>query len=394
MLKNKKPNSFMVFFRSVLLMLSLLPLMQSAEAHQLRPAIVNLEFTQNGLVKVHIQTNLESLIAGIGSNHDDTDDSPQAERYNQLRALSSKQLSSEFELVAEATISQFNLAFDSIKSDLSFVKLGIPEIGNLNNSRLSDLYLLALIPPAKQQTDQSVNQYVTWQYPQHFGNNIAHFFYDKTPLEKTSHWLTKGATSPKFELNTAYVAKPFSQVAVEYTILGFEHIVPKGTDHILFVLGLFLLSVRLRPLLLQITAFTLAHSITLGLTIYGAISLSPSVIEPLIALSIVAVGVENIFVKELKTRRVVIVFLFGLLHGMGFAGVLSQLGLPESDFATALVFFNVGVEVGQLFVIAFAFLCVFWIIKNQPLYRQWVVIPVSALISLIGLYWTYERLFL
>ncbi|WP_443629841.1 HupE/UreJ family protein [Candidatus Njordibacter sp. Uisw_056] len=394
MLKNKKPNSFMVFFRSVLLMLSLLPLMQSAEAHQLRPAIVNLEFTQNGLVKVHIQTNLESLIAGIGSNHDDTDDSPQAERYNQLRALSSKQLSSEFELVAEATISQFNLAFDSIKSDLSFVKLGIPEIGNLNNSRLSDLYLLALIPPAKQQTDQSVNQYVTWQYPQHFGNNIAHFFYDKTPLEKTSHWLTKGATSPKFELNTAYVAKPFSQVAVEYTILGFEHIVPKGTDHILFVLGLFLLSVRLRPLLLQITAFTLAHSITLGLTIYGAISLSPSVIEPLIALSIVAVGVENIFVKELKTRRVVIVFLFGLLHGMGFAGVLSGLGLPESDFLTALIFFNLGVEAGQLAVIATAFLLVFWLLKNPQRYRQWVVIPTSILISLIGILWTYERVFL
>tara|TARA_B110000967_G_scaffold69792_1_gene72246 strand:+ start:991 stop:2175 length:1185 start_codon:yes stop_codon:yes gene_type:complete len=394
MLKNKKPNSFMVFFRSVLLMLSLLPLMQSAEAHQLRPAIVNLEFTQNGLVKVHIQTNLESLIAGIGSNHDDTDDSPQAERYNQLRALSSKQLSSEFELVAEATISQFNLAFDSIKSDLSFVKLGIPEIGNLNNSRLSDLYLLALIPPAKQQTDQSVNQYVTWQYPQHFGNNIAHFFYDKTPLEKTSHWLTKGATSPKFELNTAYVAKPFSQVAVEYTILGFEHIVPKGTDHILFVLGLFLLSVRLRPLLLQITAFTLAHSITLGLTIYGAISLSPSVIEPLIALSIVAVGVENIFVKELKTRRVVIVFLFGLLHGMGFAGVLSGLGLPESDFLTALIFFNLGVEAGQLAVIATAFLLVFWLLKNPQRYRQWVVVPTSILISLIGILWTYERVFL
>ncbi|MDE0955544.1 MAG: HupE/UreJ family protein [Pseudomonadales bacterium] len=384
----------MVFFRSVLLMLSLLPLMQSAEAHQLRPAIVNLEFTQNGSVKVHIQTNLESLIAGINSNHDDTDDSPQAERYNQLRALSSKQLSSEFELVAEATISQFNLAFDSIKSDLSFVKLGIPETGNLNKSRLSDLYLLALIPPAKQQTDQSVNQYVTWQYPQNFGNNIAHFFYDKTPLEKTSHWLTKGATSPKFELNTAYVAKPFSQVAIEYTILGFEHIVPKGTDHILFVLGLFLLSVRLRPLLLQVTAFTLAHSITLGLTIYGAISLSPSVIEPLIALSIVAVGVENVFVKELKTRRVVIVFLFGLLHGMGFAGVLSGLGLPESDFLTALIFFNLGVEAGQLAVIATAFLLVFWLLKNPQRYRQWVVIPTSILISLIGILWTYERVFL
>tara|TARA_B110000977_G_scaffold143851_1_gene182639 strand:- start:24 stop:1166 length:1143 start_codon:yes stop_codon:yes gene_type:complete len=380
----------MVFFRLMLVMLSLWPLAQSADAHQLRPAIVNLEFTQNSSVKVHIQTNIESLIAGIDSSHDDTDDSPQTELYNQLRALSSEQLTREFKLLEESIISQLNLAFDGVKSDLSLVRLDIPVIGNLDKSRLSDLHLLAFIP----NPSDSDKPQVTWQYPKKFGNNVAHFYYDQTPQEKTSHWLTDGVMSPPFELNAAYTPKPFTQVATEYTVLGFEHIVPKGIDHILFVLGLFLLSVKLRPLLLQVTAFTLAHSITLGLTIYGVISLSPSVVEPLIALSIVAVGIENMFVKTVKIRRVVVVFLFGLLHGMGFAGVLSQLGLPESDFATALVFFNIGVEAGQLFVIAVAFLCVFWLLKKQQLYRQWVVIPVSALISLIGLYWTYERLFL
>ena len=374
----------------MLVMLSLWPLAQSADAHQLRPAIVNLEFTQNSSVKVHIQTNIESLIAGIDSSHDDTDDSPQTELYNQLRALSSEQLTREFKLLEESIISQLNLAFDGVKSDLSLVRLDIPVIGNLDKSRLSDLHLLAFIP----NPSDSDKPHVTWQYPKKFGNNVAHFYYDQTPQEKTSHWLTDGVMSPPFELNAAYTPKPFTQVATEYTVLGFEHIVPKGIDHILFVLGLFLLSVKLRPLLLQVTAFTLAHSITLGLTIYGVISLSPSVVEPLIALSIVAVGIENMLVKTVKIRRVVVVFLFGLLHGMGFAGVLSQLGLPESDFATALVFFNIGVEAGQLFVIAVAFLCVFWLLKKQQLYRQWVVIPVSALISLIGLYWTYERLFL
>jgi len=375
-------------------MLSLLLLTQIAQAHQLRPAIVNLEFTQNGLVKVHIQTNLESLVAGINSNHDDTDDSPQAQRYNQLRAMSSQRLRDEFELVEKSIISQFNLSFDAVESDLTLVKVEIPKVGNLENSRLSDLYLLASTPLASQSVDPLTNQLVTWQYPQNFGNNVAHFFYDKNPKEKTSHWLTSGATSPPFELNAAYAPKPFTQVAAEYTVLGFEHIVPKGLDHILFVLGLFLLSVQLRPLLVQVTAFTVAHSITLGLTIYGVISLSPSVVEPLIALSIVAIGIENIFVKELRTRRVVIVFLFGLLHGMGFAGVLSGLGLPESDFVTALIFFNIGVEAGQLSVIAGAFLLSLWLIKNQQRYRQWVVIPVSAIISLIGLFWTYQRLFL
>jgi len=139
MLKNKKVTGFMVFFRLMLVMLSLWPLAQSADAHQLRPAIVNLEFTQNSSVKVHIQTNIESLIAGIDSSHDDTDDSPQTELYNQLRALSSEQLTREFKLLEESIISQLNLAFDGVKSDLSLVRLDIPVIGNLDKSRLSDL---------------------------------------------------------------------------------------------------------------------------------------------------------------------------------------------------------------------------------------------------------------
>ncbi len=367
-------------------MLGLLVLMQSGYAHQLRPAIVSLEFTQNGSVKVIIQTNLESLIAGIGANHEDTDDAPEADYYNALRVLSAEQLNDEFKLKSASIIQQLNLSFDGVKSDLILLKADIPDVGDIEKARLSELYLSAQIPASAKQA--------SWQYPLNFGNSIAHFYYDKTPEEKVSHWLTKGEQSPAFNLNEDYVARTWTQIAKEYLVLGFEHIVPKGIDHILFVLGLFLLSVRLRPLLLQITAFTLAHTITLGLTIYGVISLSPDIVEPLIALSIVYVGVENIITKELKMSRVILVFLFGLLHGMGFAGVLAELGLPESDFATALIFFNIGVEAGQLTVIAVSFLLVFWLIKNQQRYRQWVVIPVSAFISLVGLFWTIERVFL
>jgi hypothetical protein len=137
--------------------------------------------------------------------------------------------------------------------------------------------------------------------------------------------------------------------------LGYTHILPKGTDHILFVLGIFLLSTRWRPILAQVTAFTVAHTITLGLTIYGIVSLSPRIVEPLIALSIVYVAVENVVTPELRPWRVALVFAFGLLHGMAFAGVLSQLGLPRTEFLTALLCFNAGVELGQLSVILGAF---------------------------------------
>lgn len=361
-------------------------LTNTVSAHQLRPALVSLEFTQNGSVKLLIEGNLESIMAGIGANHDNTDDAPQADRYNELRAYAAGKLQKEFTVSSKAILDRLNLKFDAVKTPITFEKVEIPEVGDLQKARLSKLYLSAIIPVAAKQ--------VTWQYPEQYGNNVAHFYYDKAPKQKTSHWLTKGSESPIFELNAAYVPKSFAQVAGEYTVLGYEHIIPKGLDHILFVLGLFLLSVRFKPLLMQVTAFTIAHSITLGLTIYGLISLSPSIVEPLIALSIAYVGIENLFVRELKPWRVIIVFLFGLLHGMGFAGVLSDLGLPESDFATALIFFNVGVEAGQLSVIAVSFILVFWLLKNQQRYRQWVIIPFSVLISLIGLFWTYERVFL
>ena len=134
--------------------------------------------------------------------------------------------------------------------------------------------------------------------------------------------------------------------------LGYRHILPEGLDHILFVLGLFLLRAELRPVLIQVTTFTIAHSLTLALSLYGVVSLPTRVVEPLIALSIVYVAIENLRTRTLTPSRVALVFLFGLLHGLGFAGVLTGLHLARGDFAVALLGFNLGVEAGQLTVIA------------------------------------------
>ncbi len=194
--------------------------------------------------------------------------------------------------------------------------------------------------------------------------------------------------------NTAPVVEPGRWlVARQYLALGFEHILPEGTDHILFVLGLFLLSCRIKPLLWQVTAFTVAHSITLGLAMYGVFRLPSSVVEPMIAASIAFVAVENICTPELKPWRPVVVFCFGLIHGLGFSNVLLELGLPRRDFATALVAFNSGVELGQLTVITAAFLVVGWW-RKCPWYRKAIVIPASALIAATGIFWTVQRLVL
>ncbi len=205
-------------------------------------------------------------------------------------------------------------------------------------------------------------------------------------------WLDGDDTSRPFEL--ARPARPWSRLAtfLQYLALGFTHIIPKGLDHILFVLGLLLMTRRVRPLLAQVTAFTIAHSMTLALSVYGIVSLPSRVVESMIAVSIAYVAVENIWTREVKTGRVVLVFIFGLLHGLGFAGVLTELGLPRSEFVTALLAFNLGVEAGQLTVIALTLALVgSWAFRREW-YRGRVAIPASAVIAATGVYWTIERL--
>ena len=207
----------------------------------------------------------------------------------------------------------------------------------------------------------------------------------------STEWIRGAVWSGTTDLNGQFVKPTTWTVVKQYLALGYTHILPKGLDHILFVLGIFLLSPRLKTMLMQVTAFTIAHSITLGLTMYGIVSLSPRIVEPMIALSIAYVAIENLITSELKPWRLALVFSFGLLHGMGFAGVLKDLGLPRDQFLTALLTFNLGVEGGQLTVIAGAALCVYWF-RNRNWYRRAIVIPASLLIAAVGLYWTAIRI--
>ena len=202
--------------------------------------------------------------------------------------------------------------------------------------------------------------------------------------------LERGARSDPFPLTGPAAPVGAWSTAGRYLRLGFVHILPRGLDHILFVLGLFLLGARLAPLVWQVSAFTVAHAVTLSLAVFDVVSLPPRVVEPLIALSIVYVAVENILTERLTPWRPATVFLFGLLHGLGFAGVLRELGLPAEERWLGLLTFNAGIEAGQLAVIGLAFAAVGWC-RRRPWYRRRVVIPASALIAAVGLLWTVER---
>jgi hypothetical protein len=183
-----------------------------------------------------------------------------------------------------------------------------------------------------------------------------------------------------------------TDAAIEYIKLGYQHILPLGLDHIFFVLGLFLLSPKLKPVLWQATAFTIAHSVTLGLAMYHVINPPAHLVEPLIALSILYVSMENILSPRLKASRIGVVFLFGLVHGMGFAGALGQLGLPKNSYLLSLVMFNVGVELGQLTVILLAYFLMARWFGSRPYYRKAFVIPISSVIAVVAGIWTIQRL--
>jgi len=178
-----------------------------------------------------------------------------------------------------------------------------------------------------------------------------------------------------------------------YLQLGYTHILPLGVDHILFVLSLFLLNPKLKPILWQATAFTVAHTITLGLAMYGVIKPPANIVEPIIALSIIYVALENIISNKLRGSRIGIVFLFGLIHGMGFASALTSLGLPKNGYLESLLMFNLGVELGQVTVILAAFLLLGLPFGNKPYYRKRIVVPLSIIIAAIAAYWTVERIF-
>ena len=207
---------------------------------------------------------------------------------------------------------------------------------------------------------------------------------DQTPLAPT--------LPSSIETGQEVLEDSWLDITLTYLRLGLTHIIPLGLDHILFVLGLFLLAIRWKPLLLQVTCFTVAHSLTLALSVLGLVSLPARIVEPLIALSIVYVGIENIWLARLSRFRLLVVFLFGLLHGLGFARVLIDLGLPSGEFLTALLCFNIGVEIGQISVLVLAFLVLGWF-RNRPGFRTFILIPASAAISCVALYWAVERIF-
>jgi hypothetical protein len=353
-----------------------------ASAHEIRPAVATATFTDTQY-RLDVSVNLEALLAGISPAHKDTNESPDARRYDALRAAAPDRLKASWIEFEPRYLDGLVLEFDGRRATPRLTHVDVPEIGDTRVARISRVRLEGSIPAGSRE--------FRFAYAAEFGSVVLRL--PGAGDDVVALWLKDGKKSEPYVLGVGIREKTRAEVAAQYTVLGFTHILPYGLDHILFVLGLFLLSVKLRPLLVQVTAFTVAHTLTLALTIYGVVSLPSTIVEPLIAASIVYVAVENIATDRLHAWRPFIVFGFGLLHGMGFAGVLEEIGLPRSEALTGLITFNIGVELGQLTVITIAYALAGHWFKDRPWYRARVVVPASAFIAFVGAYWTVERVF-
>lgn len=370
------------FVRGVLLWLVLVISPVVAQAHEVLPAISDFEL-RDGALHVDVRANLEGFIAGIDLTAvADTNAAPQAMDYDSLRALPPSALEDRFRAFWPQMAPRIHVRVDGtdIPVTLDYVSAG--ELGDVNLSRASNFGFSAVLP------DGAETVQIGWA--SQFGALVLRQSGVEEPYDG---YLEAGAMSDPIRLAGGDRLTPW-QGFVQYIPVGFDHIVPKGLDHILFVLGLFFLSTRLRPLLVQVSAFTVAHTVTLALGALGYVQVPASIVEPVIAASIVFVAVENILSQGLSPWRPVIVFGFGLLHGLGFASVLGEFGLPEGAFVPALIGFNVGVELGQLFVIAVAFVAVGYWFRDRPWYRARIAVPASAAIAAVGAWWVVERVFL
>ena len=373
-----RPLSFIIKVLFAL-WLSTLALITTARAHEVQPAIMDVTIGAETL-DIQIDWMVEAAVAGLDLEAlSDTNDADNADAYDSLRALDPAALSAEIEAAWPEISSQINILAGDRRLPLALSDVQVPETADVELARISTLTLSAPLPA----DDTALT--IGWD------PSLGPLIVRQRGVENGySAFLTPGMVSDEIP-RTGGSEQTALEAFVDYIRVGFDHIVPQGLDHILFVLGLFFFSLRMGALLWQVTAFTLAHTVTLALGALDIIRLSPDIVEPIIAASIVYVGIENLFLRKLPPWRPFVIVGFGLLHGLGFASVLQEFGLGNDHFVPKLIGFNVGVEVGQLAVIAAAWLTLALFFGRFGWYHRRIAAPVSVAIAIIAAFWVLER---
>ena len=371
------------------LFLIVISLCLPAYSDVVKPALVEISVFSDGRVGIEIRTSVEALLTGIDGRYQNTQDAPNSEKYDALRVLGSDELREQFTPFHATLLGGVNLLADGVSIPLEMGVVDIAPPGYTKVPRASVIRLVGTVPGGSAS--------LRWYYPSRFGDQavrVRQVDEERGEYHWSSYqWIKDDKLSEPFSLTEVFAKPTFWSVGSSYLNAGFLHIVPKGLDHVLFILGVFLITMRLRPLLIQITMFTVAHSLTLSLGVLGCVNIPPQVVEPLIALSIAYVAFENLGSDRLSRFRLPVIFGFGLLHGLGFASVLAEFRLPEGLYFAALFWFNVGVEFAQIGLLVAAYLGITVWFSCPEAYRRYVVLPGSLVIGGVGTYWMAERIF-
>ena len=350
-------------------------LLENVSAHEIKPAVV--EFNQfNNQIDLTLKFNAESFLANIDASiHKETKESPNSNLYDEMRLLSSKKLKEKILNSADKIQNSIFLKTSDKALNLKLVDIVILEEKNIEKVRYTEILFESEIQNLKNsvtfETEKSLGPIIFRDFSNVLGNKE----------KPKSQWLQAGAKTNPININIDEV--DYTNLIISAVWSGILHIIPYGFDHILFVLGLFFFSYKIKPLLIQVTTFTVAHSITLILGSLGYVSISSSIIESFIAASIIWIGVENLFRRNMNFSRTSVIFCFGLLHGLGFATMFKQIGLEGSDYFLNLLSFNIGIEIGQIATLL-PLIFLIPIFNRISWYRMLIAIPASVIIALFG----------
>ncbi|MDB4860671.1 HupE/UreJ family protein [Alphaproteobacteria bacterium] len=377
--------SYIKFIKLYLFIIISILLCNNSFAHEIKPSIADFTYDENYL-NVEVRLNAELILSNIdASNISNTNSSPLTEIYDRYRLLNKKDLENSILESWKDISSNIDIKINSKLKEIDLIKIDTQDVNNFEISRDTLISFRVLL------NQESEN--FTFKWIKNYGPIILRENNDlKLEDELVTEYLQPGTESDLIFFKENNFRSMFTSFT-KFFVLGIQHIIPKGLDHILFIFGLFLFSSSLNKLIKQITIFTIAHSITLIFVSLSLIKINPQIVEPIIALSIVYVGLENIFKNYINEyMRYVVILFFGLLHGLGFALVLSDIGFRSSKLFLNLISFNIGIEVAQISIILFLYLLITIKFANNKYYRIAFQIPSSILIASIGLYWFIERI--
>jgi len=355
------------------------------KADVVKPALVEISIFADKRVEVAIDLSLEAAMTGIGTQYTNTTDAPNSTKYDELRALQPELLKKYFDRFESVFSDSISLSVNGVEQKLKLMSSNIDIVGYKKRPRKSIL-----------KYGVQLNQWpktISWQYGKIYGDNALRYQVYKKDEYNWSEWtwLRGGASSGQIIIDEQETITKTHR-ALQFISIGFDHVIPLGWDHLLFIVGMAMSTLLWRRLLLLVTTFTLAHTLTLGLAMYGVVEVSARIVEPLIAFSISYVAIENILTKQSIRRKSLVVFLFGLIHGLGFASMLKDFDMHPESFLVTLVGFNVGVELAQIVTVLVVVVVLVLYKKFLPKYRQIVIVPTSLIIAIIGFWWGVERI--